>query len=221
MLGAILKTLAGVLFGTAVVKVFAGDDAPPIKQGTFGVYTPQGGGPPGSEVTALQASEEIGPNGETVDWPIFSLDAGEQQRLVVDVALTVYTGLNRYHGQAGRQWCEGLRIEATATRSATGVTLSDVSTTPNAEACTAQLDADAQALSGPFPNGGAYGDLRPKAELAVVGTGVVLRVKAAKIPFADVHIEAGKGYPTAYIDEHVGVWRYTLRLAGKLTASAA
>lgn len=208
---------AALWLGSKLVGGSSGGGAPPVKQGTFGVYLPEGNG----EVTQLDASEEIGRSGgslpESTDYTLRELVAGESVELVVDLALTTYIApSNRYYiNAAGHQFCEGLRITATAKRTATGVQLSSVAQQPNATICASLIGEGVDAsLQIPWPSK-AYAGTRPTVELRATSDAVVMRVTAPALKFSERTAVPGEGYGPEFWSK-VGPYRYTLRLSGSL-----
>jgi hypothetical protein len=219
----ILAKLALLFGGGFVISKVASSSssAPPIKQGVFGTYTPVDV-EPGATVTELGGTDDVGKSGgsssETSDWPLYSLKPGESVELVADFSLSTYVnGTNHFYpNAAAHQFCKGLRIAATATRSATGVALTNVTQSANPEACAKVIGPDVDpALQIPWPSGSV-----PSAELRTTATGVQLRITAPALKFSTETAEPGKGYGPDFWSK-VGPYRYTLRITGTLQSKTA
>lgn len=174
---------------------------------------------PGVTKFKLAAEEEVGKSGgsqaETFELTLYELDKGESIELDADVAMTAFVeATNKFYvGAAGHQFCEGVRVHVDATRTATGVALSNVSQEPNAQVCADQVTPGKEDLSGPWPYA-AYGKTyQPKLEVIASADAVVLRVTAPALRFSAVPVEPGKGYGPDFWAK-TGPYRYTFRISG-------
>lgn len=226
MAAAVVKALALALLGAGLVKLLASRSggAGGVKPAIL-VFVPASLKKQ-SQVfgETREIGKGLGPGTPSASgresWTLPLIEVGEpgSYDVSVDVIASVYVPpANAYYGNGGKQMCLARRYTARLTVSQLASELSNVQSTDANDLCLNAASPDQRQNVWPWYSG-AGEQTAPELQLVAAAGRVSLRIDARFLASSDERVAgSGQGHTAQWYQQHVGPFRYPLRIVGNVT----